>query len=338
MLQFLVERLERIDIGEDIFASIKERMARSFDNQRLQQPYRQSRYFTRMLLETPNFTREALQAALATVNLQELKDYAASQLRETYLEGVVVGNLSRDSALRALRKALDTLHADVLPPAGRVQEQVLELPTGANWIFSDRLSLNNSLMHFTYQVGKTNPTLRGALLLISRPMSQQFYHQMRTRQQLGYIVWAGMGQMRKTLNLSFLVQSGQYPADELYSRMEAFVPGFIESFKTLPESPFEQFREAVIRAKLQRAKTLGEIAERLFWMAFLYDEKFDHVSEDIAAVEALTRSEVEAVLTRYLSGAGEKRLSIRLIGRDHESNPPKGKIVTLPASVRAKAG
>jgi secreted Zn-dependent insulinase-like peptidase len=174
--------------------------------------------------------------------------------------------------------------------------------------------------------------------MISRPLGQEFYFRMRTRQQLGYIVWSGMGQMRKTLHLNFLVQSGQYPADELIRRMEAFIPGFIRYFQALTTEQFETYRTAVIKAKLERDKSLGDIANRLFWMAFRNDERFDYVSRDIAAVEALQRGNVEAVLKRYLAGEGRKRLVIRLLGKTHAAGAPKGQKVTLPNSVMPKAG
>ncbi|MCH9046094.1 MAG: insulinase family protein [SAR324 cluster bacterium] len=338
LLQVLVERLQRIELSDTAFASIKERMARGLINQRLDQPYRQSRYFSRMLLRAPNFTREALLEALEPLNLADVQGFAAVQLRRTYLEGVVVGNLPRDVAAAAVRRALDTLGAEVLPASRRVKETVLRLPPQADWVYSDRLAVNNSLMHFIYQVGQTNPTLRGALLLIARPMGERFHFRMRTQQQLGYIAWAGMGQMRRMLNLTFLVQSGQYPADVLQRRMEAFMPEFIADFKAMGEEDFERYRRAVILAKLRRPKSLEEVASQLFWVAFRHDGKFDHISEDIAAVEALTRQQVEQVLVRYLRGEGKKRLAIRLLGRDHAAGPPKGKVVTLPATVRAEAG
>ena len=77
------------------------------------------------------------------------------------------------------------------------------------------------------------------------------------------------------------------------------------------------------------------MAGRLFWVAFENDGKFDHVSEDIRAVEALTRAEVEEVLNRYLLGAGRKRMAIRLIGKDHSAGKPAGQAVTIPESARA---
>ena len=338
LLRFLTGRLNTVSIDEPTFAALKEEAIRSIENTRLQQPYQQSRYFSRLMLVEPSFSREAMLAAMRGVTLEDVRAYAGSFLGRIYVEGVVVGNLAPDAARLAVRDTLDTLAAGVLPKEERVEEVVRKLPPGADWVFSDRLEINNSLLSLMIQVGETNPTLRGALLIISRHLGQEFFFRMRTRQQLGYIVWAGMSQTKKTLQLNFLVQSGQYPADTLRKRIDAFLPEFLESFRNLPEERFEQYRQTVIQAKLDQDNTLGEIAGRLFWMAFRHDERFDHLSTDIAAVEALTREEVEAVMERVLTGPETKKLAIRLIGRDHPAGKPVGTPVRLPDSVRAKAG
>ena len=334
LLQLLIERLRQINIKQETFDAIREGMVRGLENQKLTQPFRQAQYFGKMLLETPNFTREALLIALRGLTLSDVKGYANRFLRRTYLEGVVVGNLSQEEARAGLRKALDTLQAGVLPQQKRVAEQVRLVPVGSDLIFSKKIAVNNSVTSIMYQLGPTDPALRGALLIISKPLGQQFYSIMRTRQQLGYIVWGGMNQIRKKLFLFFLIQSGQYSADVLMTRMESFIPDFVEHFKALPKENFERFREAVIKLKLERDKTLAEIANRLFWVAFQNDEQFDYVSRDIEAVRKLTRAEVEAVLVGALVKKSSTRLTIHLTGRGHSSGAPRGKVVRLPASAQ----
>jgi insulysin len=339
LLQDLVARLRTVPIGEETFASIKERMRRSLQNEKFGQPYRQAGYYRSQLLVEPNFPREALERELEGIRLVDVQAFARTLFERIYAEGMVFGNLAPAEARAAVRRAMDTLDGKVLPAARRTRRQVRVLPVGANYVFSDRLRVNNSLAGYYYQIGTTNPRLRGAVLIISKPLGEQFYFRMRTRQQLGYIVYAGMGQIEKTLSLNLLVQSGAYPSDELLRRMNAFIPGFIKSFRELPGEAFEKYRQAVIDAKLERAKTFGEVAGRLFWIAFKNDEKFDHVSEDILAVEALSKAEVVEILENYLQGGGKRRLAIRLVGKEHPTMaPPAGQAIHLPPERNAKAG
>jgi secreted Zn-dependent insulinase-like peptidase len=106
----------------------------------------------------------------------------------------------------------------------------------------------------------------------------------------------------------------------------------------MPDERFERYRSAVNEAKLERDKDLDRLAERLRWVAFENDEKWDYVSEDIRAVEALTREQVIAILEKALLGSGRERLVIRLIGKDHVAGPVKGTPIEFPEQIRAAAG
>jgi insulysin len=330
----LAGRLQQFDLSAERFATVKERMKRGLENRRFDQPYEQSSYFKELLLERPAVAREAQLAALETVTQEDVQAYARQVFRRVYVQGVVVGNLDRDQARSAVRQLLTTLGSTPLPPARRVEEQVRTLPARADQVFSQRLDVNNSAINAYYQVGQTEPRLRGALLIIGRLLQDSYYQSLRTQQQLGYIVWAGMGQTRKTLNMSFIVQSGAYPADVLLERTEQFIPRFIAEFKAMPDEAFERYRGAVIQAKLERDHTLGESADRLFWVAFQNDAKWDYNSEDLRAVESLKRQDVERVLERVLLGGQRRRLVIRLIGKDHKAAAPKGQVITLPPAQR----
>ncbi|MCH8882347.1 MAG: insulinase family protein [SAR324 cluster bacterium] len=337
LLRLLVERLPTVDISQEIFESIKERYRRGLQNQRFGQPYEQARYFRRLLLEDPTHPREALEAELESVTLEEVQAYARRLYDRVYLEGVVAGSLDPAAARIAISRALKELGSRPLPPAERVDERIRQLPRGADYVYTKRLDINNSLVGLGYQVGQTDPTLRGGHLIIGRALRDSFYFNMRTQQQLGYIVFSGMGQMKKTLSLQFLIQSGAYSADALMERVEAYIPQFVREFRSMPDAEFERHRSAVIEAKLQRPQSLNEAASRIMWIAFENDEKFDHVSEDIRAVEALTREEVNRMLERSLIGPSAKRLLIRLIGKDHVAGPAKGTPIEEPTEIRAAA-
>lgn len=330
-------RLKDVDITPERFAAVKERMQRNLENRRFDQPYEQSSYYRELLLTQPAVSREAKLAALKPLTLADVQTYARQAYRRAYVQGVVVGNLQPDAARAAIEKLLARLELKPLPPALRVEEEVRSLPAGANQVFSERLEVNNSVINVYYQVGQTEPRLRGALLIIGRKLQDAYYQSLRTQQQLGYIVWAGMGQTRKTLNLTFLVQSGAYSADVLLERTEQFLPRFIAEFKAMPDAAFEGYRSAVIQAKLERDHNLSEAARRLFWVAFQNDGKWDYVSEDIRAVEALKRADVERILERVIAGDLRRRLVIRLTGKDHKAGAPKGQVITLPAAVRTAA-
>ena len=335
LLDRLVSHLRMVDLPADRFSAVKDRYRRALENRRFAQPYEQTQYFIEQLLETPSVTDGALLAALPQVTLADVQTYAARLYRQVYVQGVVTGNLTAEQARELLQRLRERLGSEPLPRDERVRERPRVLPAGSNYMFSDRLEVNNSLADVYFQAGLTTPRLRGALQIISRPLSESYYFNARTQQQLGYAVFAGMGQTEKMLYLFLLVQSGAYPADLLLDRTEAFVPQFVSEFKRLPPEVFEKYRAAVIQAKLQRDRSPSETARRLFYTAFRNDENWDYLSEEIRAVEALRQPEVQAVLVRTVASGGRKRLVIRLIGKGHPAKPARGQAITLPSTLPA---
>ena len=52
----------------------------------------------------------------------------------------------------------------------------------------DKLLVNNSCFFRMYEIGKDSPKTRALAALIGKAVEQPFYTEMRTNQQLGYIV------------------------------------------------------------------------------------------------------------------------------------------------------
>lgn len=333
LLELLVSRMRSVDISVERFSAVKDRYRRSLENRRFAQPYEQSQYYLEQLLEEPSVPNEAMLAALGPVTLRDVQDYAVKLYRKMYLQGVVTGNLTAEQAREMVQRVRTRLGAGTLPPAEQVRERPRLLPAGSDYMFSSRLDVNNSLADVYFQAGLTEPRLRGALQIIARPLGESYYFNVRTQQQLGYAVFAGLGQTEKMLYVYLLVQSGTYPADLLLERTEAFIPQFISEFKRLPPETFEKYRMAVIQAKLQRDRTPAETARRLFYTAFRNDANWDYLSEETHAVQTLRPDEVNTILTRTLASKQERRLVIRLIGKGHSAKPPRGQAITLPSTL-----
>ena len=337
LLGFLGERLPLAEVSQETFETIRDRIRRDLENQRFAQPFQQVRTFTRLLMSSPAYSNEAMLKALDDITLEQVQGHAARVFERVYVQGVTAGSLHPDRLRAATHTMLETLGAEPLDEAERTEVRVLPVPKGADQVFSERMGVGNSLVLNHYDGGQSEPRLRGALLIVGRHLREDFYFHMRTQQQLGYIVWAGMGQELQRLNMYFIVQSGEYGADELARRMEKYLEEYAERFAALPPEQFEKLRQAVINAKLERPKNLEESARRLFWVAYELDGNFDHVSEDISAVESLQREDVQRQLERVLQPPSRGRLRIHLVGKQHRAAPLSGQPVGLPQTVRGAA-
>ncbi|MBI3992851.1 MAG: insulinase family protein [Candidatus Lambdaproteobacteria bacterium] len=323
-------RLPSVELSEQRFAALKEQALRGLQSERFAEPYRQSRYYSRLLLERPAYTREELERELSSITLAEVRAFAARLYQRIYVEGVVVGNLPPELTREALAAALNGLGGAPLPPGRRLRDAVNRVPSG-DWYYGEQLPVGNSYVGMVFDAGPRDPQTRGALLTIQRMLGSSFYNDMRTQQQLGYIVYGGMSERQRIMSLIMIVQSGAYGPDVLQSRMDGFVPRFIQSYRDIPPEQFETLRRAVVEAKLEREKDIGEVAERLYWTAFKHDEQWDYMSTDIEAVERLTKADTERVLERVLAPHSRRRLSIRLTGKEHAAGISRDRAI-LPGN------
>lgn len=145
---------------------------------------------------------------------------------------------------------------------------------------------------------------------------------MRTRQQLGYIVGGGAGAEERTNFAYFIIQSGEYPADELAARADAFITQLPALFEELSAEQWEMI-VAGVRAELQQKdKTIAERAGRLFVLAYDFDGEWDRRRETLAALDQLTREQAQEILARALAPDTRAMRTFLAFGRNHEPAAP----------------
>ena len=192
------------------------------------------------------------------------------------------------------------------------------------------MQVENSALVTNVQIGQYSPKLQVALMVIDNIMQPQFYNELRTSQQLGYIVNSGMTILEKTLGLIFIIQSGEYNVEILEKRMEAFLEKFYKSLDNLTDEELDKIKKSVLHSKLQKSTSVTGEAGRLFTLAFERNANFDGNSKEITALERLTLADIQNVVRSYLLPSKQRKLILRMSGRDHDAGMSAGvKILSI---------
>ena len=102
------------------------------------------------------------------------------------------------------------------------------------------------------------------LALISQLLDQPFYGELRTKQQLGYIVSSGIGESDGVRSLVFSVQSSVLPPPEVENRIDTFLTEYRQTLAALPDADLDKYREALDVQATDVDKRLGQQASRLW--------------------------------------------------------------------------
>jgi len=317
-------RLKGITIDKKTFNALKEVRARLYQNFHFQQPFQQAFYYRSLLLEGRKFSIMDYEKAIKKISLNDVKKFADKIYDRIYIEGLAYGNLRQEPVMEAAKVLRQKLAGKPLPEAERFRESVIQVPSGKSHAFTRKMQVDNSALVMETQIGQLSPELQGALLVIDNLMQPQFYNELRTSQQLGYIVNSGMTLLEKTLGLIFMVQSGEYDAEILEKRIDVFLLKFFESLKELPEAEFTKIKKSVLHSKLQKSTSVSGEAERLFTIAFERNAEFDLNSESIKAIEQLKMEDILHAVESYLLPSRQRRLILRMSGKNHPEGVSEG--------------
>jgi insulysin len=94
-------------------------------------------------------------------------------------------------------------------------------------------------------------------------LDKELYSQLRTREQLGYIVAADVASRHGAAALRIVVQSALNPA-AVHARVEAFLAAFRPVLADMDAETFAGYVDSLITKKLEKDRTLQGLAGRLF--------------------------------------------------------------------------
>ena len=325
LVKTLAGRLRNVSVSKATFVELKEKKRRSYQNFHLQQPYQQAFYYRSLLLEDRKFALWDYDREIQKITLKDVKSFMRKNLfKRMYVEGLAYGNLDTETIRETLAPLLETFADQPLPPDGRFREQVLQIEPGQVHTFSRKMKVENSALVMELQIAQRTPRLRTAMMVLSNALQPQFYNELRTQQQLGYIVNAGYTELEETLGLVFMIQSGRYNPNTLQQRVDAYFPKFLAGLSQVSEAQLDKLKRSVLSGKLRRSTSTSEETSRLFSIIRNRNADFDYNSREINALQRLTVPDLQDILHTHLALERQRRLVLRMVGSVHEDGPAVG--------------
>ena len=155
--------------------------------------------------------------------------------------------------------------------------------------------------------------------IISKSIQQPFYTEMRTNQQLGYIVWSYARSLDDSYYLNFLIQSGVYPADELDKRANAFINTAPKVLREMDQKTFQQLIDSAIEELEKKPMSISERAVKLKTLIFEHEADYKRDEKTIEALKALDKELLVSHLEKMLSKDSRKMVNVLSFAEGHEN-------------------
>lgn len=267
LLEKVLVSMRDLEIKQERFDIIKERLNRGFKNFDYVEPFRQIGSYSRWLTSQRSWVNHELVAELALITADDVRAFFPQLLKQMHIELLVHGNLYKEDALRMTDLTQATLKPRHLPPSQWTSRRTVELPAGSDYRYEHTLANPDNVNHcieYTVFAGNNHDRpQRAKLLLLADLTSEPCFDQLRTKEQLGYVVISGPIINVSSMAWRVIIQS-EKDCGYLEKRIDLFLQGYEAALKDMPEEEFQAHKIGVINKRLERLKNLNSETAR-FW-------------------------------------------------------------------------
>ena len=314
LIEQALEQLQQADISTGAFERVRYQLQREWRNAPQASLTGQASRALGEALLTPQWSTAELLEASQRLEKRHLENFRRRFLDDLYIDAMAVGNLNAEQAqeqANLIRGALTPrLTRDDIPPL-----TPLEVSSESE-ILHPHSTREESLVLRYLQGRDTSVEEQARLSVLAQWLDTPFYQQLRTEEQLGYIVNAGYSPMLETPGISLIVQSPDVDSSTIAERMDAFMEAAEARLNTLSNGELAAHRQAVHDRLNQRDTSLPSMTNR-YWQATALDEvRFDRREQLAALALDVSVEELQSLWPELLS----RQLDIRFNPGDSPSD------------------
>ena len=121
----------------------------------------------------------------------------------------------------------------------------------------------------------------------------------------------------ETYYLNFLIQSGDYPADELNNRANTFISSTPKIIKELTDETFQQLIDSAVERLERKPKSISERAMKNKNLIFEHNRDFERDNKTIEALKKIKKEEITVHLEKMISEESRKMANILAFAENH---------------------
>jgi len=323
LVKSLLQRYQQARFDEKQFARIKTALLVDLLNSQKQAPYRLLMGRWKSLMQKESWAVQERIEALQTIELSDVERFAQGFWKNVYLESLYNGNLSLEQAEMLLSqlqvivpaivdketektKTEDSVKA--MQPA-RAQVHVAALPE-QNSSLEVPIDHADSAYLMYWQAQSDDAKTTALWLLLSNVLEAGYYHQLRTQEQLGYIVFESYYPLWRVPGLMFVVQSPEVGPQRIHQSTELFLSSTMSRLGLMSESQLSVYQASLLSSILQQPKNLAEESQyfqrSLFYRHFENSEALFKRREVLAdALKSITPEDWQQFIASLTSKASD---------------------------------
>jgi len=258
-----------VEVPEKTWAVVHDEQERVLSNSAQRSaPYSQAMVALEELTLAPRWSAVSFHSAIQGMRRSDLRDIGSKLFGRCLVEALLVGNLTESSARDLLHAVLDPLGINQRGPlptnVPKRSEACLPRNVPLTMLTFDGTNpedINNCAVVSLCNIVETTPENEAMMTIIARVLKPLFFNEMRTKQQLGYVVSSFLRARIGWISFIFLVQTERPP--EIAKRaIESFLEDGWKAVQNLARTEFQDHCSAAVRQLKEAPRNLWESMQR----------------------------------------------------------------------------
>lgn len=317
LLEHVLHTMVANPINEVRFKRIKALLMEEYANFQKEMPYLQAMEWMNEALFKTFAMPSGKMKVLENVAYERFQKFSNTVLAQTFIEGVLYGNMDEKQANDTIALLRKILGGDPFPKGKDLANRPIHLPPDKGPFYWEHpIQANGNAVILAIENGPFDFKSRSSQQILLKAMGAPFFNMLRTQQQTAYIVTNYAIDVEKMMFSCFLVQSNSHQPRDLISRFELFIEGYLQELRTnLTEERFKSIKSAIIQELKHPAKNQDEMADLLYMMAFKYKGDFTLIENRIKSLIALSYEDCIAWAFEQYGQGNRKRLALCMKGK-----------------------
>ena len=318
LLQLILSTRKFGKVAPERFTHIKSQLMRSWKNQKQGKPISQLFSQLTSLLQPANPPASLMAKALNSVTVDEMPGFVEQLYAQVHIEVLAHGDwLQQD-----IETLADYLLKELAPnstPGAETKRRLVDISRKGSLVREVSCDHNDSAMIVYYQSMHTTPVHVARYTLANHIMSTTFFHELRTRKQLGYVVGSGNLPLNRHPGMIFYIQSPVAGPQYLLTCIDEFIDTFALVLMELSQAQWEISKQGLISQITEKDANLKSRSQRYWASIGNKDWHFNQREQVASALDEMTRADLIRFITQLKS-----RISDRVImcsyGAAHDGN------------------
>lgn len=294
VLEAIIQYVKDYKISAERFSAYYNDISRNLENFKQEKPFRQAAQIMNSLIKDPYWLPQDMLLEMPKVTQKDVEAYIAEFLTQVQVEALIHGNVNQKKAIKIASAVADQLQVNTERKQNAPLPELIKITSGTNLAYKfDPAHDDATIVSYLQAPGTGDKTIAINALLVDI-VSVPIFEQLRTKEQLGYIVGVTPVRVREQPGMLFFIESPVQSPNFLRDRLQQFTQDFNVRLPNMSATDFANFKVSLKHKLLQKPTSLTEETMRYWEQIIAGTYRFDFYEDIAKQVDAIKLTDVVA--------------------------------------------